>query len=77
MTTQPVSSSASSWPAALSPREAEILLLRAQGYGNKEVADQLGLSQQTVKNYAFSAYKALDVTGIVGAMWKLGWVTLP
>ncbi|MEJ5197794.1 MAG: response regulator transcription factor [Anaerolineae bacterium] len=43
----------------LSPREREILALVAAGASNREIADQLALSQQTVKNYLSAAYEKL------------------
>jgi two-component system response regulator NreC len=35
----------------LSPREREVLVLLAQGYTNRQVADQIGLSVKTVETY--------------------------
>jgi two-component system response regulator NreC len=35
----------------LSPREREVLILLAQGYTNRQVADQIGLSVKTVETY--------------------------
>ena len=37
--------------AALSPRERDVMGLVADGMNNKEIAEHLGLSEQTVKNY--------------------------
>ena len=39
----------------LSPREREVLELRAEGFSHKEVAYRLSMSVQTVKNHIFSA----------------------
>lgn len=45
----------------LSEREAEVLSLLSRGRGTPFVAEQLGLSQNTVKAYARSLYKKLGV----------------
>ena len=46
----------------LSPREAEVLELLAQGLGNKQIAWELGLSEHTVKFHTSSIYSKLGVT---------------
>jgi len=51
----------------LPPREREILLLLAQGYSNKEIAYQLRLREQTVKNYLHSLYSKLGIHDRVSA----------
>lgn len=45
--------------ADLTPRETEILRLVARGLSNKEIADQLYLSEGTVKNYVSSIFSKL------------------
>jgi DNA-binding CsgD family transcriptional regulator len=45
----------------LTDRETEILQLIAAGLSNKEIADQLSLSTNTVKMYASQLYQKLDV----------------
>lgn len=45
----------------LSERETELLLLMAQGYGNQEIADQLGLTLKTVRNHASNIFSKLQV----------------
>ncbi len=47
--------------AALSAQERRVLALVADGLTNKEVADQLGLSDNTVKNYLVSVFEKLQV----------------
>ncbi|MGC8782734.1 MAG: response regulator [Anaerolineae bacterium] len=52
----------------LLPREREILALVAAGASNREIADQLALSQQTVKNYLSAVYEKLGVSNRTGAV---------
>lgn len=46
----------------LTDRQAEVLHLVAQGYANKNIADMLSLSENTVKVHLREAFKALGVT---------------
>ena len=46
---------------ALSPKEMEIWILLAEGMINKEIADQLCISPNTVKNHLQNIYIKLDV----------------
>ncbi len=48
--------------ADLSARELEVLRLMAQGHSNKEIANTLGISDQTVKNHVKSIFSKLGVT---------------
>ncbi len=45
--------------APLSPRETEVIDLIAQGNSNKDTANQLGISEQTVKNHVASIMRKL------------------
>jgi len=45
----------------LSAREEEVLILLSKGYGNKEIAGQIGLSVDTVSTYLKQIYKKLHV----------------
>ena len=45
----------------LSPREEEILVLLTQGYANKEIADRLGVSFDTVRTHLRHIYEKLHV----------------
>jgi two-component system nitrate/nitrite response regulator NarL len=45
----------------LSRREFQIAEHAAQGESNKQIADQLGLSEHTVKNYLFHVFEKLGV----------------
>lgn len=46
----------------LSPRERDVVRLVAAGYGNREVAQQLGLSVHTIKNYLFNVFDKLGIS---------------
>jgi DNA-binding NarL/FixJ family response regulator len=46
---------------SLSRRELEVAALMARSFGNREIAERLGLSEQTVRNYISSIYFKLEV----------------
>ncbi len=48
--------------ALLSPREAEIVSLVAQGFKNKEMAEKMLISEQTVKNHLHNIFDKLHVS---------------
>ncbi len=50
---------ASSLPAGLSAREMEVLALIVKGYGNKQIAYELGIAEHTVKNHVKSILNKL------------------
>ena len=65
--------------APLSPREMEILELVIQGMSNREIAYDLGISHQTVKNHMTSILSKLGVADRTqAAVYALrhGWVPL-
>lgn len=47
--------------AALSPQEHRVLALVAEGLTNKQVGQQLNLSENTVKNYLINVFEKLQV----------------
>jgi two-component system, NarL family, nitrate/nitrite response regulator NarL len=47
---------------SLTPRESEIVRLVAQGNGTRRLAEQLGVSEKTVRNHLVSIYDKLDVS---------------
>ena len=51
----------------LSERERAVLRLAEQGRSNKEIADSLGLSPGTVRNYLYEAAQKLDAVNRVEA----------
>ena len=60
---------------AISERQLQILFLCAEGYGNKEIAEKLGLSTFSVKNHLSIIYDTLGVrtrTEAVVRLWQLG-----
>lgn len=52
----------------LTPREVDVLKLMAVGWSNKGIADELGISPETVKEYGSSLFSKLGVTGRVHAV---------
>jgi two-component system, NarL family, response regulator DegU len=51
----------------LSKREVEVLMKISEGYSNKEIGELLYLSEKTVKNYATSVFRKLEVNDRVQA----------
>ncbi|MFO7663509.1 MAG: response regulator transcription factor, partial [Chloroflexota bacterium] len=67
------------YSASLSPREMEILGYVTHGISNKDIASQLGISQQTVKNHMTAILRKLQVDDRTqAAIYALrhGWVRL-
>ncbi len=65
--------------APLTPREMEILELVVQGMSNREIAYNLGISHQTVKNHMTAILRKLRVAGRTEAAvhaLRRGWVPL-
>jgi len=63
----------------LSLREIEVLDCVAQGLSNKEIADELYVTEQTVKNHMTSVLRKLDVNDRVQAVLfavKNGWIEI-
>ncbi|MFC5718653.1 DNA-binding response regulator [Streptomyces gamaensis] len=64
----------------LTPREAEVMLLLAQGWSNAEIAEKLSISNATVRSHVHHVLRKLDAgtraravaiayeTGLIGAM---------
>jgi two-component system response regulator DegU len=53
-------SQAEAFISPLTPREIEILRYIAQGYLNKQIAAELGISEQTIKNHVTSILRKLN-----------------
>ena len=59
----------------LTERQAQVLALMVRGLSNREIAEQLGLSEGTVKIHATAVFKALGVgsrTQALGAVTRYG-----
>ena len=57
---------------SLAPREREVLDLLASGYVYKEIADQMGISSETVRTYVKSICKKLHVKNRLEAVARYG-----
>ena len=67
-------------PSPLTRRETEILGHIACGYLNKQIADKLGISEQTIKNHMSSILRKLDAndrTQAVVLSLRNGWISSP
>ena len=55
-------------PAHLTPRQAEVLHLLEQGRSTKQIAQELHLSTETVRNHVRNLLRALGVTSRLEAV---------
>ena len=63
----------------LTKREKDVFLLLTQNKSTKEIADNLGISEKTVRNHVSNAMQKLGCKGRAGAvieLLKLGEITL-
>jgi DNA-binding NarL/FixJ family response regulator len=68
---RPIRVDAASEPQAewtLTPRQQEVLALLVQGKSNREIAEAMGLSENTVKVHLVSIFRALGVSSRVEAL---------
>jgi len=56
---------------SLAKREMEVAELASQGQSNRQIADQLKLSEHTVKNYLFRVFEKLGVSNRVELLFLL------
>ena len=73
----PSEASGGDGPMPLSTRELAVLDCVAQGLSNREIADELFVSEQTVKNHMTSVLRKLNATDRVGAILhavRQGWM---
>ena len=47
--------------AALSDRQREVLVLVCRGFSNRLIADELVVSERTLKNYLLTIYRTLGI----------------
>ena len=59
---------APAWDPALSPREAEVLVLLAEGASNRGIAERLGISVHTAKFHVGTILDKLDAAGRTDAV---------
>jgi DNA-binding NarL/FixJ family response regulator len=52
----------------LTPRQQEVLALMVQGKSNRDIAQELGLSESTVKVHLAGIFRALGVSSRVEAL---------
>jgi ATP/maltotriose-dependent transcriptional regulator MalT len=57
-----VRSTRHTWPAGLSDREVGVLRLVAQGLGNREMAERLGIAERTVHHHIQHIYQKLSIS---------------
>jgi DNA-binding NarL/FixJ family response regulator len=62
----PTGEPATAAEAVLTSREIEVLQLIAEGFANKQIAGELGLSVKTVEKHRQSVMKKLDIHDIAG-----------
>ena len=55
----------------LSKREVSVAEAAAQGFTNKQIADQLGLSEHTIKNYLARIFEKLSVSNRIELLFLL------
>ena len=64
---------------ALTPREHDVLMLLAEGAGNRAIAERLGISDHTVKFHLSAIFGKLSVTTRTAAVrraLRLGWIEI-
>ena len=63
----------------ISRRERSVLFLMAEGYKNQEIADELTISEKTVKGTQVNLmrrWNALDVSSIIDHALEEGWISV-
>lgn len=58
----PVAADTSSWAAELTPREKEVAERAARGLANQVIADDLGITERTVRAHISSVFEKLGVS---------------
>lgn len=66
-------------PSKLHSRELEVMRLAARGMSNKEIAENLGISERTVQTHMSNIFKRIKVSSRIEAVLyaiQEGWLTL-
>ena len=61
----------------LTPRQREVILRKAEGKTYGQVAYELGVTEQTVKNHLGVVYARLGAGHLIEALHILGWLRVP
>ena len=61
----------------LTPRQREVIIRKAEGKTYGQVAYELGVTEQTVKNHLRLVYAKLGAEHLIEALRILGWLRLP
>ncbi len=64
-------------PTSAHAAPAQVLIRKAEGKTYGQVAYELGVSEQTVKNHLGLAYARLGAEHLIEALRILGWLRLP
>lgn len=75
-TAQPKPTASLSTSGHITPREAEILVLMAEGAINKQIASRLGISVETVKKHLRNVYLKIGAQNKIEALNKTRWLGL-
>jgi DNA-binding NarL/FixJ family response regulator len=62
---------------ALTPRQREVIIRKAEGKTYGQVAHELGVTEQTVKNHLGLVYARLGAEHLIEALRILGWLRVP
>ena len=61
----------------MTPRQVEMLRLRALGLTNAAAAAELGISEQHFKNLLADVYRMFDAACLEDALRAVGWLQVP
>jgi DNA-binding NarL/FixJ family response regulator len=61
----------------LTPRQRDVIIRKAEGKTYGQVAYELGVTEQTVKNHLGVVYAKLGAEHLIEALHILGWLRLP
>jgi len=61
----------------LTPRQRQILELLAIGWDSVDIAEELKISVQTVKNHKLDIYRQVGSHNLAETFYLLGWLKVP